>query len=161
MFGRNGRSAQFNPTILSTNHSTSFYVSHASNGMDEENCAKDYTPEPMAKKCPRSSPTFHTPHREPKRTPFRQKMQEENFPRPRVLLQSFFLPNQGSDKQEKWSDAKLTALIEFVLFHSKGDSWPSHKREVFWNSAGEFVQTRAGGSVGRSGRWCTICPVDP
>ena len=45
--------------------------------MDREHCVKDCTPEAMAKKQPRSSPMVPTPHREPKRTPFRQMMQDK------------------------------------------------------------------------------------
>ena len=129
----------------------------SANGMDDENCAKDSTPEPLTKKRLRSSPTLITPHRELKRIPFRQRVQNENFPRPRCLSQSFVPPTQGSDKQEKWSDAELRALVEFVLFYSEGIKWPSHKREDFWNSAGEFVQTKAGSSVCRSGKHYIIC----
>ena len=127
-------------------------ATNAQIGMDEEYCAKNCTPSPVAKKRPRSSPMIHTPQREPKRTPFREMMQEENFPRPRVLSQSFVRPRQSSDTQEKWSDAEIRALIEFVLFYSKENSWPTHKREVFWNSASEFTRTRAGTSVCRSGK---------
>ena len=94
----------------------------------------------------------HTPQGEPKRTPFRELMQEENFPRPRVLSQSFVRPHQSSDTQEKWSDAKIRALIEFVLFYSKENSWPTHKHKVFWNSASEFTRTRAETGVCRSGK---------
>ena len=63
----------------------------------------------------------HTPKREPKGPP-REPMQEENFPRPRVLSQPFVHPRQSSDTQEKWSDAEIRALIEFVLFYSKENS---------------------------------------
>ena len=48
--------------------------------------------------------------------------------------------------------AEIGALIEFVLFYSKENSWPTHKRKLFWNSASEFTQTRAETSVCRSGK---------
>ena len=92
------------------------------------------------------------PKREPKRTPFGELMQEENFLRPCVLSQSFVHPSQSSDTQEKWSDAEIRVLIEFVLFYSKESSWPTHKCEVFWNSDIEFMRTRAETSVCRSGK---------
>ena len=161
MFGRNDRFAPFNPTTLSAQIAPQSFMRHvrqkSTNDMDDENCAKDSMPEPLMKKRPRSSPTLITPHRELKRTPFRQKMQDENFPRPRVLSQCFVRPKQGSDKQEKWSDPELRALVEFVLFYSEGITCPSHKCEDFWNSASEFVRTRAGSGVCRSGKHYTIC----
>ena len=62
----------------------------------------------------------HTPQREPKRTPFRELMQEVNFPRSRVLSQSFVRLRQSSDTQEKWSDAEIRALIVCaILFQRK------------------------------------------
>ena len=160
MFDRNDRSAPFNPTTLSAQIASQNFMWHvrkiSANGMDDEICAKDSTPGPLCNKRPRSSPTLHTPQRELKRTPFRQKMQDENFSRPRVLSQCFVSPKQGPDKQEKWSDDELRALVEFVLFYSDGITWPSHKREEFWNSASEFVLTRAASGVCRSGKHYTI-----
>ena len=69
----------------------------------------------------------------------------------------FCFPKQGSDKQEKWSDAELQTLVEFVLFYSEGINWPFNKHEDFWNSAGEFVQTRTGSVVCRSGKHYNNC----
>ena len=58
--------------------------------------------------------------------------------------------------KEKWCDNEVKALIEFVLFHSSGEKWPSHKQAVFWNSAGQFVKERSGSSLSRSGMFLII-----
>jgi len=48
--------------------------------------------------------------------------------------------NQSTQNSgEKWSDAEIKALVEFVLFHSSGYKWPTHKLDKFWNSAREFL----------------------
>ena len=108
MFSKSDRSAPVNPHTESAQIVSQSFKKHVRrkpvNSMDDEDCAKDSTPEPLMKKRSRSPPTLIMPHRELKRTPFRQKMQNENFPRPHVLSQCFVLPKQGSDKQEKWSD---------------------------------------------------------
>jgi len=51
--------------------------------------------------------------------------------------------------REKWSEEEVKALAEFVLFHTPGDMWPSHKQGAFWESAGEFVEQRVESSVVR------------
>jgi len=45
--------------------------------------------------------------------------------------------------KEKWTPAKTSVLIEFILFHTTGDT---HKQMVFRNNAGEYVQTRSAAS---------------
>jgi len=42
---------------------------------------------------------------------------------PHVLSESF---SKSNSSQEKWTDAELGALTEFVLFHTEGDTWLSH-----------------------------------
>jgi len=49
-----------------------------------------------------------------------------------------------------WSKLELRGLLEFVLFHGRGDRWPQHKRGNYWSSAGHFVQKRAMTSSVRS-----------
>ena len=58
-----------------------------------------------------------------------------------------------SNVKEKWCDDEMKALIEFVLFYSFGEKWPSHKQAVLCNSAGQFVKERSGSSLCRSGRF--------
>ena len=119
--------------------------------MDDRQCAKVSTPEPVSKKHPRGLLTFCTPHRVRKRTPLRQQRTlDENLLAPRVLSQS--MEQSNSKVQEKWSDLELQALTEFVLFHFEGEFWPAHKHEVFWNSASEYVHTRSGNNVVRTGK---------
>ena len=40
--------------------------------------------------------------------------------------------------RKKWSDTEIEALVVSVMLHSAGDSWPTHKQDSFWSSAGEF-----------------------
>ncbi|XP_065900800.1 uncharacterized protein [Dysidea avara] len=126
--------------------------------MEELSCARACTPESTAPKRPRSSPTLLTPHRDPKRTPrtpLREKDCNGNHTLPRVLSESFDrVVKKGASASTKWSDAELKALTEFILFHSEGNSWPAHKRDVYWQSASEFVHTRSGHSIYRSGMAC-------
>ena len=74
---------------------------------------------------------LQTPYRETKRIPLRQLDQIRNSLSPRVLSQTF--SRRSKKAKEKWTDAELKALTEFVLFHSGGDAWPAHK----WMSFGE------------------------
>ena len=130
--------------------------------MEELSCARVCTPESTAPKRPRSSPTLLTPHRDPKRTPrtpLREKDCNGNHTLPRVLSESFDrVVKKGASASPKWSDAELKALTEFILFHSEGNSWPAHKRDVYWQSASEFVHTRSGHSIYRSGEsFINVC----
>ena len=43
---------------------------------------------------------------------------------------------------DSWSEAEVKALIEFILFHSKGDKWPTHHQMEFCDAAAGFVQSR-------------------
>jgi len=121
---------------------------------EEENCARSdtevTTPKNAALKRPRGSPTVCTPHREQKRVPLREILAASNDlepggPEPRRLTY------KNVNVKEKWCNDELKALVEFILFHSSGELWPSHKQEVFWNSTGEFVKERSGSSQCRSG----------
>ena len=120
----------------------------------EENCARSdnevTTPKNVTLKRPRGSPTLCTPHREQKRVPLREILAASNnlepgVPEPRRLTYT------NVDVKEKWCNDELKALVEFILFHSSGEQWPTHKQEVFWNGAGDFVKERSGSSQCRSG----------
>ena len=56
-----------------------------------------------------------------------------------------------TSSQVKWGNVEVKALIRFVLFHSNGDTWPSHKQMMFWTSVGEFVKMRSESDTCRSG----------
>ena len=136
--------------------------------MDSDGSARTPTPENVATKRPRTSPTLQTPQRSAKRTPLRERVQNESprasqnatvrvSPRQRRLpFQKLGQPspvNQTTQNSgEKWSDAEIKALVEFVLFHSSGDSWPTHEQDMFWNSAGEFLQKRTKSNLRRTGK---------
>jgi len=58
----------------------------------------------------------------------------------------------SSPLKERWTEAELEALTEFVLFHTSGDKWPSHKQQNFWSAASKYVKQRLGAiGVTRSG----------
>ena len=84
----------------------------------------------------------------PDRIPLRERVQ---IPRRRLSY-----PENGCTKSPgpalTWLNEEVKALVEFVLFHEKGDAWPCHKREAFWKGAASFVQTRAKTSHRRSGK---------
>ena len=121
---------------------------------EEENCARSdnevTTPKNVTLKRPRGSPTLCTPHREQKRVPLREILAASNnlepgVPEPRRLTYT------NVNVKEKWCNDELKTLVEFNLFHSSGEQWPTHKQEVFWNGAGDFVKERSGSSQCRSG----------
>ena len=129
----------------------------------EGECWNSRTPEFAANKRPRSSPTLCTPHREEKRIPLRDIANrfdpDSSLPRtslrlaPRTLIGCDPATNNTSrDSKEKWTNDELKALTEFILFHTSGESWPTHKQEAFWESAAEFLQQRVG-TVLRSGKY--------
>lgn len=104
-------------------------------------------------KRPRSTSTILTPIQRPKRAPLREAvLNSTSSPglAPRRL--SYQCMTEGrTSSQVKWMDVEVKALIEFILLHSTGDTWPSHKQMMFWTSAGEFVKTRSGSDTYRSG----------
>ena len=75
-------------------------------------------------------------------------------PRQRRLLFHQPLPvYQAIQKsREKWSDTEIEALVESVMLHSAGDSWPTHKQDSFWSSAGELLHMRTNSSMCRTGK---------
>ena len=120
--------------------------------MNEQDCARCFTPENVAEKRPRTSPTLQTPCRPAKRTPLREKVLNSDSA---VVLPQRILhqPRNQATPKDKWSDAEIKALIEFVLFHSTGDKWPSHKQDSFWSCASDYLRSRSGDcSVRRSGQ---------
>lgn len=52
----------------------------------------------------------------------------------------------------QWSDFELKYLVDFILLHSTGDTWPAHKDIArFWTEAGCFVQRLTATTHLRSG----------
>ena len=47
------------------------------------------------------------------------------------LDQPTFIDEVTHKAKEKWSDTEIEALVEFSLFHSAGDCWPTHKQDGF------------------------------
>ena len=114
-------------------------------------------------KRPRSSPTLLTPQRHLKRVPLRELVvsdcAREDGTVTSLVPRTLTYETEGgfSDgpvkPKEQWSVNELKALTEFVLFHTSGESWPSHKQDAFWKCASEFVKSRGGAeNVVRSGR---------
>ena len=73
----------------------------------------------------RGTPTFQTPHRPRKRAPLRGIVAGEGDEIP-VRHLSFDAGPQ-MEPMGAWSEVEVKALVEFVLFHTTGESWPTHK----------------------------------
>ena len=59
-----------------------------------------------------------------------------------------------------WDETEVGALVQFVLLMCKPDKWPTHKRMVFWNKAGKFVQDSTRTLHLRSGElWYNIITI--
>lgn len=99
---------------------------------------------PRRNKRPRGTPTFLTPVRPNKRVPLRE-----------LALVHPLQPKKIIPQQDRrglsWKDEEVGALVEFVLLHCKGDSWPCHSRMTVWNAAAQFVKERTSGENQRSG----------
>ena len=87
--------------------------------MDVEDCVRTLIPEIVTKKRSRTSPTLHTPQRNAKRAPLRERVHNSTVhvaPRQRRL--PFDQPSpvdQATQKpREKWSDAEIEELVELV-----------------------------------------------
>ena len=130
----------------------------------ETDCERNLADEIATSKRPRSSPTLSTPQRQEKRVPLRELVNhevghevdhEEIHEEARATLR--LAPKRlnirsENDSREKWSEEEVKALAEFILFHTPGDKWPSHKQETFWTGASKFVKHRVKSSaVCRSG----------
>ena len=46
----------------------------------------------------------------------------------------------GPGSHVPWSEKEVKALVEFILFHSPGDKWPTTKNDHFWRNAAMFVK---------------------
>ena len=73
---------------------------------------------------------FRTPRRPSTRPRLRDITSKEQLPVVR-LSRSF---------DNVWDETEVRALVQFVLLMCKPDKWLTHKRMVFWNKAGKFVQ---------------------
>ena len=58
----------------------------------------------------------------------------------------------AKSKPTMWSEAELKQLTLFLLLHTDGKTWISHKNYKFWDSAGEFIQQILHTSHCRSGK---------
>ena len=78
-----------------------------------------------------SAGQFRTPRRQSTRPRLRDTTSKEQLPVAR-LSRSF---------DNVWDQSEVRALVQFVLLMCQPDKWPTHKRMVFWNNAGKFVQS--------------------
>ena len=99
-------------------------------------------------KRPRGTPTNQTPHRPSKRTALREHTQKDPLQENSLLKQHLTFQDDSQVTQistrdstsaqgpGSWTEAEIKALVEFILFHERGDKWPYHKRSVLergWN----------------------------
>ena len=102
-------------------------------------------------KRPRTSPTYETPIRPHKRRSLRELADKENLLLPRRKLLSSPPNTELSEGAGNWGHEEVKALVMFILFHCKGDSWPAHRRMDMWNEAGKFIMMKSGSPHQRSG----------
>ena len=105
-------------------------------------------------KRPRTSPTYETPIRPHKRKSLREVAEKENLLLPRRKLLSptnTELEYESSKGPGSWDYEEVKALVIFILFHCKGDSWPAHRRMDVWDEAGKFIKMKSGSPHQRSG----------
>ena len=55
-------------------------------------------------------------------------------------------------RNTNWTEDELRHLTSFLMLHTDGKSWVSHKDYKFWDSAGEFIQQLLHTSHCRSGK---------
>ena len=55
-------------------------------------------------------------------------------------------------RNANWTEDELRHLTSFLMLHTDGKSWVSHKDYKFWDSAGEFIQQLLLTSHCRSGK---------
>ena len=79
----------------------------------------------------------------------RKKLNFENVSSP-----EFSIPSASASSEQdvshatehrsmpQWSDQELQYLVEFVVLHTGGESWPVHNIPLFWKNAGKFIQAR-------------------
>lgn len=53
--------------------------------------------------------------------------------------------------QYPWSVEEIKTLVLFLMLHSDGQSWMTHKDFYFWSEAGSFIQLQVHTSYKRSG----------
>ncbi len=114
-----------------------------------------YRAKQSSQKRPRGSPTFLTPtNPAKKRMPRRMLHNEETQSRGRRRILDFHsaprspvissssasTTNRRVYRGKSWTDSEVSALVEFVLFHSSGMKWPTHHQKDFWAAASSFVQ---------------------
>ena len=84
----------------------------------------------------------------------REVAEKENLllPRRKLLTStSTELEHESSKGPGSWDHEEVKALVMFILFHCKGDSWPAHRRMEMWDEAGKFIKMKSGSLHQRSG----------
>ena len=59
---------------------------------------------------------------------------------------------EGPVSHAPWSEQEVKALVEFILFHTPGDNWPTTKNDHFWRNAAMFVKERSCANVLRTSK---------
>ena len=121
------------------------------------------TPKSETAKRPRGTPTFLTPITPKKRVPLKEIANPGTVQPKRLEFQTTDVaPLDNPDVPEHdcrglgWSNAELRALVEFILLHGTGESWPTHHRMCVWEAAAAFIKSRAATTTARSGTFIII-----
>lgn len=70
--------------------------------------------------------------------------------RPSEMKRRILFPRKEQDHL-KWLDKEMHALILFLMFHTDGKSWVTHKHEKFWEDAANFIQLHSQSANCRTG----------
>ena len=100
-------------------------------------------------KRPRGLPTGYTPLQIGKRSTKEPKERDSADRQLRRRRLAFA-------KTDAWSDIEQSALVEFILLHKPGRSWPAEQDCKFWDAAAEYVAMRSKRDVLRSGIIMTV-----
>ena len=111
----------------------------------------EFTTPPTTAHCKRDrgSPTQQTPQRPRKRVSLREGVRSGELESAILGPRSPLFPPASAGT---WSSEEVKALVEFVLFHTDLNKWPTHKREGFWSGAASFVKKRSHATLRRTGK---------
>ena len=112
------------------------------------------TPERDTTKRSRSTLTFLTPVRPKKRVPLKQvvDLQPKRLSFPTTTELEVDVVPEHDSRGLCWSNAELRALVEILLLHGVGESWPTHHTMQVWEAAAAFVKARTGTTFARAGK---------
>ena len=107
------------------------------------------TPGHETTKRPRSTPSFLTPMRPKKRVPLKEIADPGTMQPKWLVFQTTAAADVDPDddvpehdyRSLGWSNAELRALVQFIMLHGTGESFPTHHRMRVWEAAASFINS--------------------